>query len=206
MYRIYATSISDVVTVVPDQHLDHRGYFSELFNLGDEHMSMMFPNGIAQISMSSSRPGVVRGLHFQLGVKPMAKLMMVVKGMARIVNVDLRKDSPTYKKSCYMDIHEHMGIGLFAPGWCARGFVAIEPDTKIMYFHDSAHNAAHAYTIDPFDPTLNIDWGLPTGVKPILSDKDAKGMSFKAWEAMDQSDYLKVSAPVFNLPKIAHRP
>lgn len=206
MYRLYATSISDVITVVPDQYPDARGHFSELFNTNDSMMSKMFPAGVHQISMSSSRPGVVRGLHFQLGPTPMAKLMMVVKGMARIFSVDLRRGSPTYRKASYMDIHEHMGIGIFAPGWCARGFVAIEPDTKILYFHDVAHDPGHAYTINPLDPTLALDWGLPTGIAPILSEKDAKGMSWAEWDALPISHTLPVYPPLFNLPNIAQRP
>lgn len=174
MIRSYPTSIPGITTLLPDHKLDDRGWFTEAFSVNDPFYARTFASGIQQLSISASRAGVVRGLHFQRG---MAKVMFVISGMARIVNVDIRPNSPTYKQYVSIDVTADMSMGIMAPDWCARGFVAIEPNTQILYLHTATHDQGRAYTINPLDPELKIDWGLPKHVTPIMSEKDAQGSS-----------------------------
>ena len=78
---------------------DERGTFSETFNA----QKFLDQTGIAvtfvQDNQSTSKYGVVRGLHFQTGVHGQTKLVRVVKGSALDVVVDLRKGSPSFGKS-----------------------------------------------------------------------------------------------------------
>lgn len=203
MTIIYPTNIQDIVMVMPDRHDDNRGWFSELYSAHTPLMQKLFPSGVVQVSMSESRPGVVRGLHFQHGTAPMAKLMLVVSGMARVVSVDLRQDSPTFMKYMSADIHADMGLGIYAPAWAARGFASLMPNTTILYLHDAAHHPADAETIHPIDPELNIAWFPHRSQTPILSEKDASAQSLLKWVANPLSAspvFQYSSTPLFDLP------
>ena len=170
MHRI-PCSIPDIAIITPDHSVDDRGWFAETYSINTPAYTALFPSGIQQISTSTSRVGVVRGLHCQPG---MAKLMWVISGMARIINVDTRPTSLTFRKYVSIDMTADMGIGVYAPDWCARGFVAMQPNTQILYYHSAPHDPTTAVTINPFDPTLHIDWGIPLTMQPILSDKDKR--------------------------------
>lgn len=178
--RTYDTSIKGISTVMFDVHTDERGTFVEAFSDANPQLNELFPTGVAQVSVASSKMDVVRGLHFQYD-SPMAKLMFVIKGMARIVNVDMRPNSPSYLRYVTMDIHESMGLGVYADAWCARGYTALLPNTTILYLHDATFNPTTSITIDPFDYELGIDWGVEHA-SSVISEKDRRGMSIAQWQ------------------------
>ena len=88
--------IEGLCVIQPTVYGDERGYFMETYSQKD-----MAEAGINEIfvqdNQSSSKKGVLRGLHFQIKF-PQAKLVRVVKGEVFDVAVDLRKDSKTFGK------------------------------------------------------------------------------------------------------------
>ncbi|MFX7655978.1 dTDP-4-dehydrorhamnose 3,5-epimerase, partial [Acinetobacter baumannii] len=74
---------------------DNRGYFFESFN----RKTFLEKTGLAvdcvQDNQSSSKRGVLRGLHFQHGEFAQAKLVRVLKGSVLDIAVDLRRESKT---------------------------------------------------------------------------------------------------------------
>jgi dTDP-4-dehydrorhamnose 3,5-epimerase len=190
--KLYPTSIVGIDTVMYETHHDHRGMFSELFNTSHPIAYRLFPHGVKQVSVAESRQNVVRGLHLQYD-PPMGKLIVVTSGMARIVNVDVRPNSPSYMKHVIMDVHADMGIGVYAPAWCARGYTALLPDTTILYLHDAVYTPGSAITINPFDGALGIDW--ETAGDAVVSEKDLTAKSIYYWEK-----HLFSSHPIFMYP------
>jgi dTDP-4-dehydrorhamnose 3,5-epimerase len=182
--KITKTNVDGVVILEPTFHSDNRGAFAELYNVSDD--SQFFPNGIRQISYSQSKANVLRGLHFQ-HTPLMAKAIRVVKGAALIVNVDLRKSSPTYKQVAYVSTSEHDQRLIYAPGWCARGFYTFEK-TEIEYFHDATFNPQSSMTIRWDDPDLMVGW--PDSITPIISERDRIALTFKQWESFPESNLL----------------
>lgn len=70
---------------------DERGYFMETYNYND-YKAAGIDMEFVQDNQSSSRKGVLRGLHFQINY-PQDKLVRVVSGEVFDVAVDLREGS-----------------------------------------------------------------------------------------------------------------
>ena len=88
--------IEGLKVITPQVFGDARGYFMETYNYND-YKAAGIPEVFVQDNQSASKKGVLRGLHFQKNF-PQDKLVRVVSGEVFDVAVDLRKDSPTYKK------------------------------------------------------------------------------------------------------------
>ena len=86
--------IEGLKVITPAVFGDERGYFMETYNYNDfkeAGIDLTF----VQDNQSSSKKGVLRGLHFQIN-HPQDKIVRVVSGEVFDVAVDLRKGSPTY--------------------------------------------------------------------------------------------------------------
>ena len=127
--KLEKTNLEDCFILSPKVFEDERGTFSETFNA----KNFLDQTGIAvtfvQDNQSTSKYGVVRGLHFQTGVHGQAKLVRVVKGSALDVVVDLRKGSPSFGKSFSIVLSEENKKQLFVPRGFAHGFSVLEDDT-----------------------------------------------------------------------------
>src|SRR3954469_4827953 len=77
----------------------------------------------AQINLSTNQSrGTLRGLHFQDPPHAEAKLVRAVRGRAFDVVVDLRADSPTYRRWAGALIDAESASAVFVPEGCAHGF------------------------------------------------------------------------------------
>lgn len=173
------TTLKGVELLAPEYFCDDRGGFVELVNMS--RMSEYFPNGVRQISQSFSHRDVVRGLHFQIG---MAKMMRVLRGSIWLTNVDIDPSSSSFGQHFDTILTEDNQRVCFATDFIARGFCALEENTIVEYYHSdtyketSARNHQLAFTIAWNDPDLKLCW--PTS-HPILSEKDKKGWSLQEW-------------------------
>ena len=99
MGKIKVTNCDDIEglkVIEPTVFGDSRGYFMETYNYNDFKEAGIDVEFV-QDNQSSSRYGVLRGLHFQLHY-PQDKLVRVVNGEVFDVAVDLREGSKTYGK------------------------------------------------------------------------------------------------------------
>ena len=86
--------IEGLKVITPTVFGDERGYFLETYNYND-YKAAGIDMEFVQDNQSSSRKGVLRGLHFQINY-PQDKLVRVVSGEVFDVAVDLREGSATY--------------------------------------------------------------------------------------------------------------
>ena len=145
----------------------------ETYNKGD-----FFAAGqcydFVQDNQSSSRKGVLRGLHFQKKY-PQAKLVRVLKGAVYDVAVDLRKDSETYGQWMGIVLSEENKRQFMIPRGFAHGFLVISDYAEFAYKCDNAYHPEDEGGISYDDKDLNIDWEEQLGnAEIILSEKDKK--------------------------------
>lgn len=164
------TEIEGVVIFEPQVFGDERGYFFESYN------SAVFALGgvdakFVQDNQSSSKYGVIRGLHFQTGEYAQAKLVRALSGVILDVAVDIRKGSSTYGKHVCVELSSENKRQLFVPRGLAHGFSVLSAEAVVMYKCDNVYNKASEGGILYNDKTLNINWGIPEG-KEIISSKD----------------------------------
>jgi dTDP-4-dehydrorhamnose 3,5-epimerase len=163
------TTLKDAILIKPKVFGDHRGFFMETYS-----EKLFKENGIendfVQDNQSMSvEKGVLRGLHFQENPHSQAKLVRVTRGKVYDVIVDLRKDSPTFKKWEGFELSAENKLMLFVPKGFAHAFCTLEKNTEFLYKVDDFYAPECDSGIIWNDPELKINW--PTK-NPILSDKD----------------------------------
>ena len=116
---------------------------------------------------STSVPGVVRGMHFQLPPHPHAKLVYCAAGAVNDVLLDLRKQSHTYGRSIALRLTAESGHALYLAAGIAHGFVALTAPALMIYNVTSEYAPSHDAGVrwDSF----GFDWGV---TDPVLSERD----------------------------------
>jgi dTDP-4-dehydrorhamnose 3,5-epimerase len=181
--RIESRYLEEVVVVVPEIFRDSRGFFSETFR-ADQFEALGLPSRFVQDNHSRSDRGVIRGLHFQWD-PPMGKLMRVSQGVAFLVAVDIRKDSPTLGQWVGVEASADNRRCVWAPAGFARGFCALSDVTEIQYKCTGIYNGKAESAIRWNDPAIGIKWPIENG---IVSEKDKDARSLEEWLASPDSE------------------
>jgi dTDP-4-dehydrorhamnose 3,5-epimerase len=141
---------------------DERGWFMELAR------ASKLPKPMRQTNLSSSRQGVIRGLHYH--ERGQDDLFVCLQGMARVVVLD-RSSGETFTE----DIGDDNPLAIYIPGTNAHGFEALS-DLLFCYHvteeYDPANPDEHGIPWD--DPRVVDLWSTRS---PILSDRDQTAAS-----------------------------
>lgn len=167
-FTFIETKIKGVYIIDVKTYGDHRGYFMETYKEEDFNAAGL-DYRFVQDNQSSSRKGVLRGLHFQKTF-PQAKLVRVLKGEVFDVAVDLRKDSETYGQWVGVLLSDENHRQFMIPRGFAHGFVVISDHAEFAYKCDEKYHPEDEGGILWNDPDINIEW--PEVSEIILSDKD----------------------------------
>ena len=161
--KIHGVFIIDVKT-----YGDHRGYFMETYK-EDDFVAAGLDYRFVQDNQSSSRKGVLRGLHFQKKY-PQAKLVRVLKGEVFDVAVDLRANSETYGQWVGVLLSEDNHRQLMIPRGFAHGFMVVSDYAEFAYKCDEKYHPEDEGGILWNDAKIAINW--PSVGEIILSEKD----------------------------------
>jgi len=177
----FPTRIHGAWLLRPAVFVDARGFFLEGWSRNafrDIGLELDF----VQDNHSRSSRNVLRGLHYQVGEAAQGKLTSVGSGEVFSVMVDLRRSSPTFGlwDGYFLNMETH--DRLYVPPGCAHGFLVMSEVADFHYKVTSPYNAQAERALRWNDPGLAIDWPLPTGIRPILSTKDAQAASFAECE------------------------
>jgi dTDP-4-dehydrorhamnose 3,5-epimerase len=173
--NVERTALPDVVIVRAPVHADDRGFFTEVFH-EDKFAAIGLPTSFAQDNHSRSAHHVLRGLHFQLE-NPQGKLVRAVTGTIFDVAVDIRRSSPTYGKWAGITLEAGDGRQVWIPGGFAHGFFVLSEWADVTYKCTTVYHAASNCGIRWDDPSIGVEWPIPSGIEPIVSPADAAGAS-----------------------------
>lgn len=159
-----------VQLIEPRRFGDSRGWFTEVYNertFAERGITCRF----VQDNHSLSVPRfTLRGLHFQTPPRGQDKLVRCVRGRIFDVAVDVRRGSPTYGQWVGAELSAENGRQLFIPVGFAHAFVTLEADCEVTYKCSDLYAPDHDGGIR-WD-SAGIDWPIPAGTTPELSDKD----------------------------------
>ncbi|MFD7895779.1 dTDP-4-dehydrorhamnose 3,5-epimerase [Streptomyces sp. NPDC059743] len=160
---------------------DSRGSFHEWFKASDLTASAGHSLQLAQANCSVSSRGTLRGIHFADVPPGQAKYVKCVRGAVLDVIVDIRVGSPTYRQweAVRLDDVDHHAVYL-AEG-LGHAFMALTDDATVVYLCSEGYAPGREHGINPLDPELGIEW--PSGITPLLSDKDAEAPTLAEAEA-----------------------
>ncbi|MFO7674112.1 MAG: dTDP-4-dehydrorhamnose 3,5-epimerase [Lutibacter sp.] len=169
--------VNGLLLIKPKIFSDDRGFFFESF-----HKAKFFEMGIDieifQQNQSGSKKNILRGLHYQIK-NSQGKLVRVLRGQVFDVAVDLRKTSPTFGKWESVVLSEENKDELWIPPGFAHGFYVLSDWAEVEYFTTNIYSPEYERTIIWNDPDLGINWPIPDGEQPILSEKDSQGKLYK---------------------------
>ena len=173
--NVTPTAIPDVLLLTPKVFGDSRGFFFESFNERAFEAAIGGPAHFVQDNHSRSGRGVLRGLHYQVE-QPQGKLVRVVAGAVFDVAVDIRPGSQTFGRWVAAELTADNHHQLWIPPGLAHGFLVLSDSAEFLYKTTAYYAPAHERCILWNDPVLDIRW--PLEGQPILSAKDAAGVSF----------------------------
>jgi dTDP-4-dehydrorhamnose 3,5-epimerase len=150
------TRLEGPALVKPAVHGDERGFFLESYRRG-LYTELGIDEEFVQDNHSRSARGVVRGMHFQVG---MAKLVRCVRGAVLDVVVDIRRGSPTFGQWEGHELDDRNLHQLYVPVGFAHGFCVISESTDVMYKCSSYYTPELEGGIRYDDPDVGIDWPL----------------------------------------------
>ncbi len=168
-FRIVEEPMKGLYVIEAKVFKDNRGFFMESYN-EEEFKKIGLGMKFVQDNHSRSTKGVLRGLHFQLK-KPQGKLVRVIRGKVFDVAVDLRKNSPTYKRWFGIELSDENMLMMYIPEGFAHGFLALE-DSDFFYKVTEFYRPEYDGGIKWDDPEIGIKW--PVAKDLIISEKDKK--------------------------------
>jgi dTDP-4-dehydrorhamnose 3,5-epimerase len=163
--RRLPTELDEVYLIEPDVHSDERGFFVETFRHSwiDE---LGIEVGFVQENHSRSSGRVLRGIHLQAG---QAKLVRCGRGRIWDVAVDLRPDSPTYRRWEGYELDDEAHRQLFVPDGFGHGFCVLSDEADVAYKLSSYYDPKLESGVAWDDPEIGIEWPI---ADPILSERD----------------------------------
>lgn len=173
--RAIELAFPSVWEIYPKRYEDIRGEFLEGFNREKLIELTGFSFEIAQMNISTSRKGTIRGIHYAEMPPGQAKYVQCLSGSALDIVVDLRPDSENYGKWISIEISPSKRNALLIPSGFGHSFQALEENTQIVYLCSTPFNPNKEHGINPLDPILAIDW--PIDVK-VISEKDSAAPLF----------------------------
>ena len=172
--HIARLDIPAVLLIETVRHADDRGWLSVTYNARDYAEAGIADDFTQENQSFSQRVGTVRGLHYQRPPKSQAKLVRVLTGRILDVALDLRQDSPTFRRHVAVELSAANGKQLYVPHGFAHGFVTREEDTIVHYKLAGDYDRSLEGGIAWDDPDLGIDWGIASDTPVVISDRDQK--------------------------------
>jgi dTDP-4-dehydrorhamnose 3,5-epimerase len=173
--RFLATEIEGVVRIELTPHADDRGDFARAYCESEFRAQGLEPVGVQCNLSRNRRRGTLRGLHYQVEPAAEAKLVRCVAGRLFDVAVDLRRESPTYRRWVAAELDARRGDMLYVPRGCAHGFLTLADDTTVFYQMSTLYEPAATRGVRWNDPAFGIAWPFA----PIcIGERDASYPDF----------------------------
>ena len=159
----------------PRIHSDDRGYFLETFNAtAIEALGIVEKHWVQDNQSFSKSIYTLRGMHFQTAPFAQAKIIRVLRGSIFDAVVDLRIGSTTFGKWLGVTLSATKMNQFYIPTGFAHGFLTLENDVEVAYKVSELYSKDHDRSLNWSDPDIAINWPMPKGIIPHLSEKDEK--------------------------------
>jgi dTDP-4-dehydrorhamnose 3,5-epimerase len=204
---VKSLALPEVKVIRFKRFCDHRGFFAEHYRKSDI-ATLDFMKGIEffQCNESYSKPGAVRGLHYQWNPY-MGKLVRTLVGHMTDLVLDIRKGSPTFGKIIGYDMpadpNADFGEWIWVPPGFAHGNF-YKQASQIEYFCSGEYSPGCESGVSPlapdinwsiFDPELKKQFDAIVAGSPLMTDKDRDGHSLASWIQSPNSDQFVFVEP-----------
>jgi dTDP-4-dehydrorhamnose 3,5-epimerase len=173
--QFHPTALCDVWLIHLEPVRDDRGFFARTFCV-EEFAAHGLETNYPQHSVSfSARKGTLRGMHYQREPHSEVKLVRCLQGAIWDVIIDIRHDSPTYRRWDAFELSGTNRRQLYLPKGFAHGFQTLTDDVEVSYLISETYEPKASSGIRYDDPTFGITWPLPI---TEISEKDSLWPNF----------------------------
>lgn len=175
--KFHPTALPGVTVVEITALEDERGLFARTYDtdiFAAAGMTAHWPQ--CNVSFNKRR-GTLRGMHFQAEPKPEPKLVRCTRGRIFDVAVDLRPDSPTFKRWFGVELSADRHNALYIPAGLAHGFLTFEDACEVFYQMGDSYDGKLARGVRWNDPAFGIEWPFPP---EVIAERDANFADFVA--------------------------
>lgn len=158
MCRVEKLDIEGCYLITPNVYMESTCDLIKIFNEGQFNiygLSTEFKEEYYAIA----RPGVVRGMHFQLPPEEHDKLITCIIGEIQDVVIDLRKESKTFGKYIMVDLNEDNKNLIYVPSGCAHGYY-IKGDKQALVYYKVTKPFVRELRGGVHWSSLNIPWNF----------------------------------------------
>ncbi|MGV9826975.1 dTDP-4-dehydrorhamnose 3,5-epimerase family protein [Gordonia sp. NPDC003429] len=181
--KIRPLSIDGAWEFTPVQHGDARGLFAEAFkaDMLAEVIGHRFDP--AQVNLSVSAAGVLRGVHFADVPPGQAKYVTCPSGAILDVIVDIRVGSPTFGTYDTVLLDDTDRRAVYLSEGLGHAFCALADNSTVTYLCSTGYNPTAEHGINPLDEEVGIAWpteardGSPLTYELSGKDTAAPGLS-----------------------------
>ena len=177
--EIIETELKGVKIIRPAYLEDFRGYYCETYSsrtMNEYGINIVF---VQDNHSYTIKKGTIRGIHFQNNPKPQVKLVRCTKGRIMDFAVDLRKDSPNYKKWIQTELSACNRKQILIPSGFGHAFITLEDNCEVLYKFSDFYDPELYKSLSWNDPQLGISWGIDN---PIMSEKDLNAPTMECCE------------------------
>jgi dTDP-4-dehydrorhamnose 3,5-epimerase len=174
--KFIPTPLPGAFVIEPQLLPDERGFFTSTFSRKQFADHGCNPE-LFECNVSFNRKaGTLRGMHFQRPPHAQSKLVRCTRGAIWDAIIDLRPESPTFKKWFGAELTADNRRQLYIPEGFAHGFITLADETEVFYQMGNVYNAAATGGVRWNDPAFGIQW--PREVSVIIQ-RDATYPDFK---------------------------
>jgi len=163
------TKLPGVFEIHIEAKPDERGFFARTW-CQKEFEAQSLAGKLVQCSFSfNKQKGTLRGMHYQVAPNEETKLICCTHGAIYDVVLDLRPESPAFKKWIAVELTAQKRNMIYVPQGCAHGFLTLEDRSEVTYQMSEFQNADSARGVRWNDPAFQIQW--PARVE-VISGRD----------------------------------
>ena len=163
------TGLNGAYVIEIEKLTDERGFFARSY-CRNEFKAQGLTAELVQANVSYNiKQGTLRGMHYQISPYEETKLVRCTRGAIFDAIIDLRPDSPTYKKWFGVELTAANYKMLYVPEKFGHGFQTLADDTEVTYQVSQFYTPGAEKGIRWDDPAIGIDWPIPV---MVMSAKD----------------------------------
>lgn len=170
------TGLPALVVVELEPVSDKRGSFAHTFDSSEWEARGMCAR-ILQCNLSRNHyRGTLRGMHYQEAPSAECKLVRCSRGAIFDVAVDIRRDSPTFRRWFGLELSDANGRMLYIPEGFAHGFLTLTDGSEVLYQMSESYVPTSARGFRWDDPAFAIEWPAPP---LVISERDSGFLDFE---------------------------
>ncbi len=171
-----ACELNGVQLIELDPRHDERGFFARAY-CRREFEEHNLNSKLVQCNLSfNPRRGTLRGMHYQIEPCAEVKLVRCLRGAIYDAIIDLRPDSPTYKRSMGVRLDDDNRRMLYVPEGFAHGYLSLTDNTEVFYQVSEFYAPGSERGIRFDDPAFHIEWPFQP---EIISLKDRQYPAYR---------------------------